>query len=286
MRRPLILIATLALVAVLGFTLTRAVAQTGSTGSTGSSGMESPATRPAAGSGMSGTSGTSADDGFASEVDRRSYALGLNIAQSLKRGDIEFNQDLLVEAIETSMSGGEPRLTEEQAVAVLQRFQQEMEMKAMQQQMEQGQAQAATNAEEGRKFLEENKQKEGVKSTDSGVQYVITEMGDGPKPGPRDTVTLHYTGRLVNGEVFDSSEGGEPVSFPIDRVIPGFGEGLQMLPVGSKGKLFIPGSQAYGQSPQGPGGPNATLIFDVEVLDTTAPSAQSGTGGAATQPAE
>ena len=275
MRRTLTLIASLALVAVLGFAVTRVVAQQGS----------APATQPAGAGGMDSTISldeSTADDGFDSEVDRRSYAIGLNIAQSLSEGDVEVNTDLLIEAIRTTMSGGEPRLNEEQAVAVLTRFQQEMQMKAMQQQMEQQGQMASQNAEEGRRFMEENKQKEGVQTTESGLQYVITEMGDGPKPGPRDMVKLHYTGRLINGEVFDSSEGGEPVSFPIDRVIPGFGEGLQMLPVGTKAKLFIPGDQAYAQSPQGPGGPNATLIFDVEVLDTTPP--QGGSGGAATQP--
>ena len=274
MRRTLTLIASLALVAVLGFAVTRVVAQQGS----------SPATQPAAGSGDSATAGIAADDGFDSEIDRRSYAIGLNIAESLSEGDIEWNTDLLMEAMRTKLSGGEARLDEEQAVAVLTRFQQEMQMKAVQQQMEQQGQMASRNAEEGRQFMEENKQKEGVQTTDSGVQYVITELGDGPKPGPQDTVKLHYTGRLISGEVFDSSEGGEPVSFPIDRVIPGFGEGLQMLPVGTKAKLFIPGDQAYGQSPQGPGGPNATLIFDVEVLDTTPP--QQGGSGAATQPME
>ena len=244
MRRNLTLTASLALVAVLGFAVTRVVAQQGS----------APATQPAGAGGMDST--LSLDDGFDSETDRRSYAIGLNIAQSLSEGDIDVNTDLVIEAMRTKLSGGEARLTEEQTVAVLTRFQQEMQMKAMQQQMEQQGQMASQNAEEGRRFMEENKQKEGVQTTESGLQYVITEMGDGPKPGPRDMVKLHYTGRLINGEVFDSSEGGEPVSFPIDRVIPGFGEGLQMLPVGTKAKLFIPGDQAYGQSPQGPGGPN------------------------------
>ena len=276
MRRTLTLIASLALVAVLGFAVTRVVAQQGS----------APATQPAGAGGMDSTISldeSTVDDGFDSEVDRRSYAIGLNIAQSLTEGDIDVNTDLVIEAMRTKLAGGDPRLTEEQTVAVLTRFQQEMQMKAMQQQMEQQGQMASQNAEEGRRFMEENKQKEGVETTESGLQYVITEMGDGPKPGPRDTVKLHYTGRLINGEVFDSSEGGEPMSFPIDRVIPGFGEGLQMLPVGTKAKLFIPGDQAYGQSPQGPGGPNATLIFDVEVLGTTPPA---GGSDAATQPME
>ncbi len=213
-----------------------------------------------------GEAAQQADDGFANDVDRLSYAIGLDIGGSFRAQEIEINPELIAEAIATSYAGQESRLPEERAVAVVQNFQRQMQMKQMEQQMQMQQEQAAANAQAAEAFFAENKDKEGVQQTESGLQYQITEEGDGDKPAAGDTVTVHYKGTLLNGEVFDSSyERGEPVSFPLAGVISGFAEGLQLMNVGSKGKLFIPGNLAYGEQ-GGPGGPNATLIFEVELL--------------------
>lgn len=126
---------------------------------------------------------------------------------------------------------------------------------------------AATNAAEGDKFMLENHSKEGVQITDSGLQYKVMEMGDGAKPSATDKVKVHYRGTLLNGEEFDSSyTRGEPISFQLNQVIPGWTEGVQLMPVGSKFMFYIPPDLAYGPAGGGPIGPNATLIFQVELL--------------------
>lgn len=212
------------------------------------------------------------DDGFENDTARRSYAIGMNIGRSIQADGLELDVDVLIEALQATYAGQESRMTEQQAGAVLQQLQQEMQMKQMEKMMKEQEAAAASNTEAAVAFFAENKAKEGVQETESGLQYMIIEEGDGPKPGPNDQVTVHYKGQLLSGEVFDSSyDRGEPATFGINQVIPGFGEGLQLLPVGSKGKLFIPGEIAYGMQ-GGPGGANATLIFDVEVIGTEAPA--------------
>ena len=232
--------------------------------------------RPGPGTSVDQQAEAAADDGFDNQTDRLSYAIGMDIGNSFKGQNIEINPDVLAKAMRDAYSGGELQLTEEQAMAAIQQFQQEMQAKQMQQMMQEQEQAMAKNTAEAEEFLEQNKDKEGVQVTDSGLQYMITEQGEGQKPGPNDMVTVHYKGQLINGEVFDSSyERGEPATFGIDQVIPGFGEGLQLMPVGSKGKLFIPGDIAYGMQ-GGPGGPNATLIFDVEILDTQSPDASQG----------
>ena len=126
---------------------------------------------------------------------------------------------------------------------------------------------AATNAVEGDKFLLENHSKEGVLITDSGLQYKVIDMGDGPKPSATDKVKVHYRGTLLNGDEFDSSYArGEPISFMLNQVIPGWTEGVQLMPVGSKFMFYIPPNLGYGPGGGGPIGPNATLIFQVELL--------------------
>lgn len=122
--------------------------------------------------------------------------------------------------------------------------------------------------EAGKKFLEENAKKEGIKTTASGLQYEVIREGEGPKPGPTSTVEVHYEGRLITGKVFDSSyQRNETISFPLNRVIPGWTEGLQLMPTGSKYRLYIPSELGYGT--RGAGGdipPNAALVFDVELI--------------------
>lgn len=131
----------------------------------------------------------------------------------------------------------------------------------------------AENAAKGQAFLKENKQKDGVQVTDSGLQYEIIEEGDGSKPGPNDSVTIHYTGTLVDGTEFDSSRGGDPITYDVGGFVPGFSEGLQQMNVGSKAKLYIPGEIGYGLNAPPAIGPNSVLIFDVELLDAKGPEA-------------
>ncbi|MEM1108925.1 MAG: FKBP-type peptidyl-prolyl cis-trans isomerase [Planctomycetota bacterium] len=217
------------------------------------------------------------DDGFASDAERVSYAIGMDIGNNFSSQGIEIDPAVMAEALVASYTQGELRMTEEQAIAAIQKFQQQMQQKQMEAMLAQQQEAVAANAAAAEAFFAENKDKEGVAVTDSGLQYLVTEAGDGAKPGPQDSVTVHYKGQLLDGTVFDSSyDRGEPATFPINGVIPGFGEGLQLMPVGSKGTLYIPGELAYGVNPP-PGSPitpGAALVFDVEVIATQSPEVQ------------
>lgn len=196
---------------------------------------------------------------FTDELERFSYALGLNIASNLIRSGVKsFNPDIFIEAINDTYSGEMPKIMPEEANKILESF------------MEKANAgQAESNLVEGLEFLSENSDKEGVVELDNGLQYKILTPGDGPSPGPDDNVKCHYHGTLIDGTVFDSSvERGQPAVFPVNGVIKGWVEALQMMEVGSKWRLFIPPDLAYGE--QGAGndiGPNSTLIFDVELLE-------------------
>ncbi|MEM7625838.1 MAG: FKBP-type peptidyl-prolyl cis-trans isomerase [Planctomycetota bacterium] len=203
---------------------------------------------------------------FDNPIDELSYAIGVDIGSGIRSQDIEINPELLAEAFVSAYTEGDLKMTSEQCMAAIQRFQQEMQMKQMEKMMAEQQAAIAENTAAAEAFFAENITKEGVQQTESGLQYQIVELGDGPKPGPTDQVTIHYKGQLLDGSVFDSSyDRGEPVTVGVDQFVTGFAEGLQLMPVGSKGKLFIPGEIAYGLQ-GGPGGPNATLIFDVEII--------------------
>jgi len=211
------------------------------------------------------------DDGFANEIDRLSYAIGVDIGSGMRLQGIDINTAILAEALTAAYNNGELRLTDEQCDVVIDRFQSEMQAKQIQKMMEDQEAAAAENTAAGEAFLNENKTKEGVVTTDSGLQYLITEKGDGPLPASGDQVTLHYIGQLVDGSVFESSrESGQPLTLGVDQFVPGFTEGVKLMPVGTKGKLFIPGELAYGMR-GGPGGANATLIFDLEILSVESP---------------
>lgn len=134
---------------------------------------------------------------------------------------------------------------------------------------------ATENAEKGKKFLEENAKKSGVDTLANGIQYKIIKKGEGAKPAATDMVKVHYRGTLIDGTEFDSSiKRGEPVEFPLNRVIPGWTTALQQMPVGSKWEIFIPSDQAYGPRGNGSIGPNETLIFEVELLDIVTPDAK------------
>ncbi len=204
--------------------------------------------------------------------DKVSYTIGVSIGKDFKQNGIEVDMETLMRGVRDGRGAGEPALTEEEMGKVMQEFQSEMQAKMMKAQQEEG----VKNKAAGAKFLEENKKKEGVKTTASGLQYQVVSEGKGAKPEKTDTVTVDYKGTLIGGDEFDSSyKRGEPAEFPVNRVIPGWTEALQLMTVGSKYKLFIPSDLAYGE--QGPPGigPNQVLIFDVELKDVKKADAQA-----------
>lgn len=191
-------------------------------------------------------------------ADSASYGIGTSIARNMKKDGLDsMNVDLIAKGLRDVMEGKSEAMTAEVAQAAIQNYFQGVQEKKM-----------AANVEAGKKFLEENSKKPGVVTLPSGLQYQIIKEGTGPKPGPEDKVTTHYHGTLLNGKVFDSSvERGQPVSFAVNGVIPGWTEALQLMSVGSKWKLFIPSNLAYGERGAGGDiGPNETLIFEVELI--------------------
>ncbi len=198
------------------------------------------------------------------EKDRISYGIGMDIGESMKRQSIDINPDVLAQGIKDVFSGGKLLLTEEELRNTMENFNKDM----MAKQKIQMQELSDKNKKEGEAFLAENKKKEGVVSLPSGLQYKVIKEGEGNIPKATDTVTVHYRGSLIDGTEFDSSYGrGEPIIFPVKGVIPGWSEALQLMKTGSKWQLFIPSNLAYGE--RGKGGiigPNATLVFDVELL--------------------
>ena len=191
-------------------------------------------------------------------MDKLSYAWGLAMGRQLQgMGMNELNVDDFKDAVKAVFDGTEPAVSPEEAQKLIQDYLNDLQSKA---------EEAAKAA--GKKFLEENKKKENVKETPSGLQYVVEKEGEGATPTAEDEVTVHYTGRLLDGTVFDSSVNrGEPATFPLNRVIPGWTEGVQLMKEGAKYTFFIPSDLAYG--PQGvPGAipPHSTLIFDVELI--------------------
>jgi len=212
---------------------------------------------------------TAAPSPLTTQTQKFSYALGMNIAKNLgnqlKQGSVEVDWNLVAQGLKESTSGGKTRLTEDEAKAVLTEVQTEAQ-KRMQQKAQEA---AVKNKTEGDAFLAANKSKEGVVTLPSGLQYKILTAGTGPKPTASDSVVCNYRGTLINGTEFDSSyKRGQPATFEVDRVIKGWTEALQLMPVGSKWQLFIPSSLAYGERGEPRGGiePNATLIFEVELL--------------------
>ncbi len=194
-----------------------------------------------------------------------SYALGLNIGQSIKQQNLGVDADQIMQGLKDGLTGAKPRLDDAQIQQVMTAFQQQV----IAQKQKEAQAMAAKNVAAGQAFLDANKKKPGVKTTASGLQYQILQPGTGPSPKPTDTVKVNYTGTTIDGKVFDSTaEHGQPAVFPLDGVIKGWTEGIPLMKVGGKARFVLPPDLAYGATPP-PGaafGPNAVLVFEVELL--------------------
>jgi FKBP-type peptidyl-prolyl cis-trans isomerase FklB len=203
------------------------------------------------------------------QKDKASYSIGYDIGETFKKQNVDLNTDALFAGLKEGLAGKEAALSKEEREKTLQAFQKEM----MEKQIAASKEAATKNAAEGEKFLAENKKKDGVKTTASGLQYKVLKEGSGAPPKETDTVVTNYRGTLIDGTEFDSSyKRNEPASFPVNRVIKGWTEALQLMKPGGKFQLFIPSSLAYGE--RGAGqliGPNATLIFEVELLSIKLP---------------
>lgn len=198
------------------------------------------------------------DDKLESDDAKVSYGLGMMIGERVLKQYGELDYELLIEAMKAQHAGEETLLSMEEAQMALQKQQEAAAAEA-----------SAEAAEAGKAFLAENGAREGVETTDSGLQYEVVSEGEGPKPSLDDTVSVHYVGTLPDGTEFDSSVArGEPAEFPLKGVIPGWTEGLQLMNVGSKYRFVIPSDLAYGD--RGAGeliGPGQTLVFEVELLE-------------------
>ena len=198
------------------------------------------------------------------DKDKQSYAMGMNLGMGLHKQGMTLDPALVARGMKDSMNGGKTALTEEEARTVIQQLNNEVRTRMDSKAKEA----AAGNRKAGEAFLAQNKGKEGVVTTPSGLQYKILTAGTGPKPTASDTVSCNYRGTLIDGKEFDSSyKRGQPASFPVGGVIKGWTEALQLMPVGSKWQLFIPPDLAYGDKGAGGDiGPDETLIFEVELL--------------------
>jgi FKBP-type peptidyl-prolyl cis-trans isomerase FklB len=200
---------------------------------------------------------------------KSSYAIGMDIGSNFKRQEIDVDPKALAAGIADAFAG-KPQLTEAEAKQVLSDLRTQLMAKGEAKQKEAGDK----NQKDGEKFLAENKKKDGIRTTASGLQYKVLKSGTGKTPKNTDTVKVHYHGTLIDGSVFDSSvQRGEPTTFPVNQVIPGWTEVLQLMKEGDKWQVYIPSNLAYGpQSPSPKIGPNSALIFDVELLSIEKPN--------------
>jgi FKBP-type peptidyl-prolyl cis-trans isomerase FklB len=289
MRKPLIVVRLLLAVGVV--LLGNAVAQTSAAPS-----QTPPAKKPAAPAATKTPSaaaktGTTTKEqnvtALTSTKQKASYAIGMNWGTGLHRQGIDVDSAALIQGMKDALSGGKTLLSEDEARAALMQLQSEMQAKQQAKAAQEGEA----NKKEGDAFLAANKGKEGVVTLPSGLQYKILKEGTGPKPTAADSVVCNYKGTLINGTEFDSSyKRGEPATFPVTGVIKGWTEALQLMPVGSKWQLVIPADLGYGPrgTPGGPIGPNATLVFEVELIsikDKNPPPDKAPAPGAAPEKA-
>ncbi|GFZ79478.1 hypothetical protein GCM10011531_06620 [Aquaticitalea lipolytica] len=208
------------------------------------------------------------------EIDSVSYAIGMDVARNAKTSFSEINSELFMEGFMSVIDSSEVLIDQDKAQEVISVYfqkKQEAEFKKQQEEaLKKVEETYADNKAAGVKFLEENKSKEGVKVTSSGLQYIVLKEGSGPKPTTNNKVKVHYHGTLIDGTVFESSvENGTPAEFFVTQVVQGWIEGLQLMPVGSKYKFFVPQELAYGAFPRQGGGikPFDTLIFEIELLE-------------------
>ncbi|WP_293312099.1 FKBP-type peptidyl-prolyl cis-trans isomerase [Pedobacter sp. UBA5917] len=207
--------------------------------------------------------------GLQSTLDSTSYAFGTSIGASLKTTGLStLNYDVLLKGLKDAFTGGKAILTQQQAQQCINEALSKASLVKNKAEAEANKIKYGPIMKEGQEFLEQNKKRAGVQTTASGLQYEVLTAGTGVKPVATDSVLVHYKGTLLNGKQFDSSyDRGEPISFPLNRVIPGWTEGVQLMPAGSKYKFFIPYNLAYGE--RGAGAdipPYSTLIFEVELL--------------------
>jgi FKBP-type peptidyl-prolyl cis-trans isomerase len=199
---------------------------------------------------------------------KASYAIGMNIGRGLHKDSVDVDPNVLLQGLKDALAGGKMLLSDEEAKAALTALQADVSKR----QQEKMQVAGDANKKQGDAFLAANKSKEGIVTLPSGLQYKILQAGAGPKPAATDSVVCNYKGTLLDGTEFDSSyKRGQPATFAVNQVIHGWTEALQLMPVGSKWQLFIPPDLAYG--PSGAGGvigPNATLVFEVELLSIQA----------------
>lgn len=252
--------------AVLGLSLV--LAGCGQNGETGESTQDQGGDQTAKADEKPAGDEATAKADFENKAAKRSYALGMDIGKSLKDVPIDLSMEQLTQGLKDTIGDGQPRLSDKQLRTTMQSMMTEMQAA----QKKKTQAKAEENAKAGKEFRAKNKEKEGVKVTDSGLQYKVKQAGEGESPESGDRVKVHYEGRLIDGTVFDSSrERGEPVTFPVDAVIPGWTEALQLMKPGARYKLVIPPDLAYGERGAGAKiGPNETLVFDVELLEVKA----------------
>lgn len=230
---------------------------------------------------------------FKTDKEKLSYSIGMwaggNLKRQLKQDEIEIDPDVMLKAFKDNFGGGTTQITEAQMREVLTALTKDLRAKQAEKQKEMAEKQkqlGEKNKKDGEAFLAANKAKPGVKSFDSGLQYQVLTDGTGEIPKPGDIVSVNYRGMLIDGSEFDSSKAGEPTSFPVTGVIPGWTEALEHMKTGSKWKLFIPSNLAYGERGHGPKlPPNATLIFDVELVSVKAAAPAPAAAAAPANPA-
>lgn len=220
---------------------------------------------PAAKTPATSTAKTAAPLVLKTDKDKASYAVGMGMGKRMHKDSVDLDPNILARGIKDGMSGGKTLMTDEEAQAAITTLNNDLRKK----QEEAAKVKGEANKKAGDAFLAANKVKDGVVTLPSGLQYKVLQPGTGPKPAATDTVVCNYRGTLIDNTEFDSSyKRGQPATFPVGGVIKGWTEALQLMPVGSKWQLFIPPDLAYGSqgTPNGPIGPDATLVFEVELV--------------------
>lgn len=267
MQKSIAMISLLAGMMCLGSVVAQQTPATTTTPSTSQAGSSPSAAKPPSSTAAKKpavASKTAAPLTLKTDRQKQSYAMGMNLGNTLRRQGITLDSALVAQGLRAAQTGAKTALTDDEARAALTQLQGEVRQKLEVKSKEEG----SVNRKEGDAFLAANKAKEGVVTLPSGLQYKILKAGTGPKPTASDTVSCNYRGTLINGKEFDSSyKRGEPTSFPVGGVIKGWTEALQLMPVGSKWQLVIPPDLAYGdRGAGGEIGPGETLIFEVELL--------------------